>query len=532
MNSRQLLSYLRRLSELQGTIMDCKAVLLNVTAVLLLSAQAAQAGLPADLEARVRAIVEEERARFGTPAMSVAVMAEGRTPLVVAAGYADIEARIPATTETMFQAASVTKTLTAAIVMREVESGRLRLDAPVNDSLPPERRVRDTSGAPAAVTLRHLLSHSSGLPFSGAAIQEDPGERPRSLDEHLAHGLIAIRRPGEKLIYANDGFALAGWLTAQAGRTSYEALAQKALLDPLRMTRSTFVPPRQLGPELAVAYDSDGRIPHVTISAGSPAAALITTAADLARFGLLCLGRGKLDGVRLLKPESIDEMMRLQARSHPRIAEGFGLGFGVKDIPGHKVVLWGGQFSGASSYFVLLPDYDLGVAVLANHSNAEAARQVSKRILDLLAPSRPQPARPDLSAAELSALIGTYKVNDMLAARVSLMEWLANFTIEQHDGELRMTSILFPQPARLTPLGGGTFRVEGSMLDGATGIVDGDRLVVSFVEARRIPGWLSARALFIYAGTLALTILAALFWGMVRLIRRQRARLGRKSTHA
>ncbi len=291
-----------------------------VLALLGTAAAPARAEPPPDLEARVRVIVEEERTLAGTPAMSVAVMADGETVVLFATGLADVEAGGPATTETLFPAASVTKTLTAALVMHEVELGRLSLDAPVNERLPTERQVRDASGAPVPVTLRQLLSHSSGLPVSWGGIQSDPNAPPRSLDAHLAAGLVTIRPPGQKLIYANDGFSLAGWIAAQAEGASYEAAMQRVLLGPLGMTHSSFAPPRDAGPTLAAAYGSKarrvarGRVPHQTVSATAPAGALLTTAGDLARFGLACLGHGETTGVRVLEPASVDEMLRLGAQ--------------------------------------------------------------------------------------------------------------------------------------------------------------------------------------------------------------------------
>jgi CubicO group peptidase (beta-lactamase class C family) len=84
-----------------------------------------------------------------------------------------VESKTPASSITPFQAASLTKLLTAVLVMQQVEAGRLSLDAKVNDLLPPARRVRTTNGAEAAVTLRELLSHSSGIPFR-SAMETDP----------------------------------------------------------------------------------------------------------------------------------------------------------------------------------------------------------------------------------------------------------------------------------------------------------------------------------------------------------------------
>jgi len=495
----------------------------------LLLAGAARAALPPDLEARARAIAEDERARARTPAMAVAVFSADGEVVAFALGQADVEAGVPATLETLFPAASVTKILTAALVMQEVERGRLSLDAPVNDSLPEARRVRDASGAPVPVTLRMLLSHSSGIPVSWAGIQNDPNEPPRSLDDLLAHGLRTVRPPGEKLIYANDAFALAGWLAARAEDVSFDALAARGLFEPLRMTHSTLVPPRDAGPALAAAYGGGGpisggdRVPHQTVSGAAPAGALLTTAPDLARFGIAMLRGGELDGARVLEPASVAEMMRLQARADPALPEGFGLGFGVRELPGRKLVWWDGSLAGAASRLALLPEHGVGVAILSNLANNEPVALAARRILDELAPPAP-PALRSPSAAELEAFAGTYRVRDMVDPSFWFLEWLANVRLEPVEGGLEMTTPLVPKPRRLAAVSGGLFVLEGSMLDGTYALVTPERLQLGFVEAVRIPFWQRARALLAYAALAGLALAGALFTALVRWVLRRRAR--------
>jgi CubicO group peptidase (beta-lactamase class C family) len=488
-----------------------------------------RAEIPPDLEARARKIVAEEMALAGTPAMSVAVFADGRVVALFALGLADVETHAPATDDTLFPAASVTKTLTAALVMREVERGRLSLDAPVDDSLPPERMVRDRAGAPVPVTLRELLSHSSGLPVSWAGIQSDPNEPPRSLDDFLAHGLRTLRAPGETLIYSNDGFALAGWLAARAEGESFDALARKALFEPLGMTHSTLAPPRDAGPALAAAYGGmlpfagHSRVPHQTVSAVAPAGALITTAGDLARFGLAMLEGGELDGARVLAPTSVAEMMRLQARAHPRMPEGFGLGFGVREAPGRRLVWWDGSLAGAASRLALLPEHGVGVALLSNLADNAPVSTAARRILELLVPL-PQRDVED-AGSEDSRLGGTYRPRDVVDRSARFVEWLVNLRIERDAEGWRLSTPLDPEPARLLPAGDGLHTLRGrGMLDGAYVLVDGDRLFAGFVGAERIAWWQSARALLAYAGVVVLGLLGAVGWLALRWLRRRRGR--------
>jgi CubicO group peptidase (beta-lactamase class C family) len=495
-------------------------------ALWLAGTAAALAALPDDVASRARAIAEEERARAGTPAMTVAVFSADGEVVDFALGQADVENGVAATPETLFMAASVTKILTAALVMQGVERGKLSLDAPVNDSLPPERQVRDASGAPVPVTLRMLLSHSSGLPVSWQGIQSDPNEPPRSLDDLLAHGLRTIRAPREHLIYANDGFALAGWLAARAEGVSFDELARRDLFEPLRMTHSTLVPPRDAGPALAAAYGGGGpfggkaRVPHQTVSGTAPAGALITTATDLARFGTAILRGGELDGARVLAPESVAELERMQARAHPRMPEGFGLGFGVREVPGRTLVWWDGSLAGAASRLALLPEHGVGVAILSNLSDNGPVAAAGNRILAELVPPPPAGAAPPAD----DALAGTWRFVDVVDPSVSYLAWLANLRLVRDGDGFRAHSPLTAEPTRLSRSAEGRYELHGGMFDGANVIVDGDTLYTGFVRAQRIPVWQSARALFAYAGIAALALVSALVIAIVRLVRRRRVR--------
>jgi len=313
-------------------------------AALLFLAPSARA---ADTSARVGRLLDEAREGSGAPAMAIAVVRAGETVALAASGLADREAGRPATPDTVFPAASVSTLLTAVLVMRQVERGRLELDAPVNRYLEDRLQVRDARGAAAPATLRQLLTHTSGLPVSWSGIHFDPGDPPVGLEDHLATVLRLIRRPGERIVYSNDAFALLGFLAARGEGEDFETHARRTLLEPLGMSSSSFTPGPGLRARLAAAYGAMGprsgreRTVHADVGAVAPAGGLVTTAGDLARFVRLVLEEGAVDGVRILEPASVREMLRLHARAHPDLAEGFGLGFGVREGPGRQAALTG-----------------------------------------------------------------------------------------------------------------------------------------------------------------------------------------------
>jgi CubicO group peptidase (beta-lactamase class C family) len=485
------------------------------------------AAVPADIGSRVQAIVDEQRARTQTPGAAVVVVADGRVVARVGSGWADREAGREATAQTVFPAASVSKLLTATLVMRAVERGKLELDAPANRYLPPERWIRDTRGDPVPATVRQLLNHSSGLPvaFESATVPAPDGGL-RTLSEYLAEGLETERPPGEKLVYANEAFALAGYLAAQAAGREFDELAGHDLFEPLAMPDSSFAHRADLDARLAVPYggfaggDEPGE--QMDVTAIGPAGSLRTTADDLARFALMQLGEGALDGARILRPESVREMMRLQARQHPELDEGFGLGFGVLDHPERRVVWWDGGLPGVATRLMLWPDLGVGVVVLTNRADPVLCDEISRRVIDLIAgPVEVSQLEPDVaSAAEIT---GQYRLLDVLEESMWFMEPFAVLQLEVRDGRPGIGLALGETRYPLHPIGPRRFRIEGGLVDGATVYLEGDRLYAGFVEARRLAPWETTTALLAYAGLAVLVLLFSLGWTGLRVVRFVRA---------
>ena len=484
---------------------------------------------PADLQLQVTELVEEARGRAGIPALAVAVVVDGEVVVELATGLADREAEIPATTETVFPAASVSKLFTAALVMQQVERDRLDLDAPANRYLEPSLRIRDADGVEVPATVRQLLNHTSGLPVAWGGIHLDPGDPPVSLEEHLTDRLRIIHPPGERLVYANDAFALAGLLAARAAGLDFETLAQESLLEPLGMSSSSFTPGRELQERLAAAYGTlgggDGRTDHADVGAVAPAGSLVTTAGDLAQLARLILGEGEIDGVRLLERESVREMLRLQVRSHPEVDDGFGLGFGVREGPGRRVAWWDGGLPGAASRLLVLPDHGVGVVLLSNLAGNGPVNVLSGRIVDLVLGEESVDAfRPE--EADVDAVIGTYRPMDMLDPEMPLLHLLFNVQVIRGDEGLELRAPMIGETGSLRPLGPRRFRLDGGFFDGATVLFEDDHLYAHMMVARRVAWWETANAFFVYAGMVVLGIVsvpAVLVWRRVRRRRRRTA---------
>ncbi len=481
------------------------------------------AGSEPAFDHELRSLMEEQLELHHAPGMSVAVAA-GRSPVHLAvAGVADFEADIPVEPETLFQAASVSKVLTATLVLRQVERGKLRLDTPANEYLASERWIRDREGVPVQATIRQLLTHTAGLPVSSEGIRHAEG---KTLTEYLSGGLRTIRPPGEKIIYSNDGYALLGYLAAKADGQTFEEHARVTLLEPLGMASSSFRSPSEFRERLAVghgqlfgAFNAMSPVEPAEPAAVAPAAGLITTAADLARFGRLFLQGGEIDGRRILEAETVAEMLRLQARQHPALDEGYGLGFTVRERAGHRLAWHDGGLDGASARLLLVPDAGIVIAALSNTVEIDAIAAVVGRIVTRL--GGPEAAAPPSSGpADLAVAEGAYRFVDVLPPGDWYLNWLFNLEVTLDGSTPRLGRFPILPPLRIEARGPGRFLVHGWHFDGAIAHVEGDRLYLGIAEARRLAWWETARAFLAVIAFLILAIVVALGWLLRGAVRR------------
>lgn len=278
---------------------------------------------------------------------------------LVAVGRRNLADALPMRPNTLFRIASMTKPVTAAAVMMLADEGKLAVDDPVEKHLPEFKSPMMVSARdgttitlkrpPRAITLRDLLTHTSGLP--GAP---PPGLSDLYLRRNhtLAEAVMAYSQrplefePGSRWAYCNTGIDTLGRIVEVVSGHSYESFLKENLFDPLGMADTTFDPtPDQLG-RVAVTYDrKKGELEPAAGSvigppAGSkypiPAGGLYSTAPDLARFYRMMLNRGVADGRRYLSESSVREMTRVQTgelKTGFTEGLGFGLGWGVVRQP-------------------------------------------------------------------------------------------------------------------------------------------------------------------------------------------------------
>ena len=288
------------------------------------------------------------------------VWRDGAPRFEYAGGIAHRGHGVPVTNETRFGVASVTKMVTATTALRLVDRGELRLDQPLIEILPPEHRTRAMT---SEHTLHHLLSHTSGLPnyhddaaqtwdsFIGA-LERIPASKARTpaVMLPLFADLPAVRPPGEKYLYADANFILAGLVIEAATGRSFYDVAIEEVIRPAGLADTAFEELDQDPPRYATGYlHAEG--PPATwrsnifslTGKGMPDGGIITTATDLARLVDALLG-GKL-----LSRPLLAAMMTPQAPPSTDVEQyGYGLELvvesGAVTILGH-----GGSDPGVST---------------------------------------------------------------------------------------------------------------------------------------------------------------------------------------
>jgi len=261
-------------------------------------------------------------------------------------GFADIAANKPMETDAIFWIASQSKSITAAAFMMLVQEGSVKLDDPVEKFLPEfkEQKVKvdgELRKPRHPITVREILSHTSGLPFSTPA--EKPTLDTLTLKEAVKSYAEAplLFEPGTKYQYSNAGINTAGRIIEVVSGMPYEDFLQKRLFDPLFMKDTTFWPNEEQLKRLAKSYKpnatKDGleetKIGQLQYPLSDrkrqpmPAGGLFSTASDVAKFCQMLMNGGKRGMIRFLSDDAVKQMTMKQTGDE--VKENYGLGWSV-----------------------------------------------------------------------------------------------------------------------------------------------------------------------------------------------------------
>ena len=303
------------------------------------------------------------------------VMVEGDLVWAQAFGWADRDARTPMSTASISRTGSISKSVTAVLMLRLVDEGVIGLDEPVERYLPAFASVQDRRVDAQPVTFRHLASHTAGL------IREpqwpDAVVGPIELwDKRIVESLLLTAYdsvPGARYQYSNIGFGALGLALAKAAGRPFMEMVRTEILEPLGMTGSEFVVAgEKLEARLAAGYvvGQDGSIDggqpaheHAGRGYKVPNGGVYSTVADLGRFMGAMSG---VPGLQILSEESRREALSIQTPENPN--RGYGLGFSVQiDEQGRKIASHGGSVAGYNAHMAFDPEVRIGVVLLRNY---------------------------------------------------------------------------------------------------------------------------------------------------------------------
>jgi CubicO group peptidase (beta-lactamase class C family)/D-alanyl-D-alanine dipeptidase len=360
----------------------------------------------------VQSMIRAEMADKQLPAISIALVDDQEVVWSGGFGLSDPDRKLEATADTVYRVGSVSKLFTDIAVMQLVEQGKLNLDAPVADYIP-EFHPRNSFGKP--ITLRELMSHHSGL------VREPPvGHYFDPTSPSLERTVLSLNEtslvyePRTHAKYSNAAIATVGYVLQRVTGQPFTEYVKQAVLGPLGLRHSAFEPEPELTKDLAKAYmwSYDGRTfeaPKFQLGM-SPAGSMYSTVRDLARFASVLFAGGRAGNIQVLKPETLEQMWTPQFEK-----TGYGIGFRLSRMDGHRWVGHGGAIYGFATELAALPDDKLGVVVVTTDDSANAVvNHIADQALRLMLAARNNQALPGaetsqpFSADEAIQLEGRY----------------------------------------------------------------------------------------------------------------------------
>lgn len=315
-----------------------------------------------NLDSKIPHLLEKHK----VPGVAIAIVHNGKIVLTKGYGLKDVKNNLPVKQETVFQVASISKSLTAWGVMKLVEREKIDLDAPVENYLTrwnlPQSEYNNSD-----VTIRRLLSHSAGLSLQGY-LGFHPNNQLPSIEESLAGktggvGKVYIKyEPGSRFSYSGGGYTLLQLVIEEVSGKKFEDYMEEEIIIPLEMENSSFICKEKISYKTSIGYTLSGKeLPNYLFTAKA-AAGLYSTVFDMAKWICATIKGYREDG----DAKTILDRQTLNLMFTPVMNE-YGFGYIIENLPnGEKFINHPGGNAGWKTFHGSLLDRGNGIVILTN----------------------------------------------------------------------------------------------------------------------------------------------------------------------
>jgi CubicO group peptidase (beta-lactamase class C family) len=365
-------------------------------------------------------VLSDELKMTNTPGAAVGIVRGDRIVYAKGFGVSNVETGVPVSPDMLFRVGSVTKMLTAAVLVSLSEEGKIALGEPAGNF------VRGLDAQLSRLTPHQLLSHSAGLiDFAHTCCAQDESALAAEIRASKDADYF-FTEPGKIFSYSNPSYHIAGYLIQELTGKPYADAMDERLFRPLGMTHTTYRPTTAMTFPLAQGHDAVGTArptvvrPFVNNVGDWPSGYAYTNISDLARFIIAFMNGGRVEGKQVFSSSLIATLstpyidVPLSWDVPPGFFEGakYGHGFFIQEHRGVHLLHHGGTINGFGAFVVIVPEYRFAVIIFTNRTGAILGKSLEKA-LELSLPLKPKPqallklATP-MTLAEMENYAGTY----------------------------------------------------------------------------------------------------------------------------
>jgi CubicO group peptidase (beta-lactamase class C family) len=416
----------------------------------------------ADVEAFLDGLLPLQLKRDDIAGATVSVVKDGKLLFAKGYGYADVEKKKPVSAqETLFRPGSISKLFTWTAIMQLYEQGKLDLDRDVNEYL--DYKIPEAFGKP--ITLKNILTHTPGFEEQIKDLFTVGNSKP-DLGQYLkTHIPRRIYPPGTVPAYSNYATAVAGYIVERISGRPFEEYVAENILQPLKMTRSTFAQPlpSELAPLMSNGYRlGSGSAEAFEVVNPFPAGSLSSSATDMAQFMLAHLQDGQLGDARILKPETA-RLMHSRLFALDDAANAMCYGFYEESRNGQRIIGHGGDTVYFHSDLHLVLDQKLGFFVSYNSAGSGGSGRLAlwEAFLNRYYPHAPAAPASPTAKDDAKAASGSYTLSRRAdGSFLKALSVISQFTVSPvGDGDIEVPQLTGTngKPKRWQAIGPMTF---------------------------------------------------------------------------